>query len=101
MSNYMPYYPTAADHLRREAVPGPYHAVARGEGDPDTIKLRAIVAALREPEPMFMSDVAIAVVERVLNAYANELHVSGAPDRVVSNDATVRAAVDALNRVMR
>jgi hypothetical protein len=87
--------------MRRAAVPGPYHAVARGVSDGDAAKMLAIIVALGSDEPMFMTKEALDVLIRVRQAYTNDLHVSGAPERVTTNDATVRAAVDALNRATR
>lgn len=98
----MAYVYTHEDHVRRNAVPGPYHAVAVGEDDPDVLRLELLMLRIGATKSVLMfapSD--IEALERILAAYKATFHVSGAPDRIVSNEATVRAAVDALNQATR
>lgn len=99
MSAYTPGYPTKLDHAARNAVPGPYHAVARGD-DRDVLTIeKAMLVGVNPNDSVTLKAEAVDALERILAAYKSDLHVSGAADRVVTNAATVEAAVMALNRV--
>jgi len=103
MLEFGPRYQTKEEHDRRLAVPGPYYAVATSQDDQDVgvVEIELLYAdRSNEIDCVTMSRAAVESIERILAAYKATLHVSGAPDRVYTNDATVRAAVDALNRLI-